>query len=162
MEHTTEVICFRSIGFLGCGVFSHLNLHSIEYGIQVNSSHVCRSPWVIPMGDGGRRHLQSCKRNFANVSDACSDHLTLINAYTAWQDLGGGARQHRFSTSNSLSPATMKMISRMRDQIVGELVSCGLLQSRNSVQEMSSSAGSTAVLRCVLVQFLSRARTISC
>lgn len=107
---------------------------------------------MIPLGDGGRRHLQDCKRRFASDADACSDHLTLINAFNAWQDLGGGARQHRFSTGNSLSPATMKMISRMREQIVGELVACGLLQSRNSVQEMSSSAGSTAVLRCVLVR----------
>jgi hypothetical protein len=106
---------------------------------------------VIPLGDGGRKYLQSCKRKFASDSDACSDHLTLINAFDSWQRLGGGGRQHSFSASNSLSPAIMKMISRMREQIEGELVSCGLLQSRSSVQEMSSCAGSAAVLRCVLV-----------
>jgi ATP-dependent RNA helicase YTHDC2 len=109
---------------------------------------------VIPLGDGGRQYLQSCKRKFASDSDACSDHLALIHAFNSWQDLGGGARQHRFSASNSLSPATMKMISRMREQIEGELVCCGLLQARNCVQEMSSSAGSAAVLRCVLVRCL--------
>lgn len=113
---------------------------------------------MIPLGDGGRKHLKTCKEKFSNDSDACSDHLTLINAFNAWDCSGDGHPQHRFCTSNSLSPATMKMINRMREQIVGELVSCGLLQSRSSVREMSSAERSSAVIRCALVCFRSFCR----
>jgi hypothetical protein len=111
----------------------------------------CRSPWVIPFGEGSRARLQACKGKLVGPAAEGSDHLALVSAFDAWQALPPG-RQHGFTVAHCLSQPTMVMLSRMRQQIVGELVACGLLQSRSTLHAMSCNASSCAILRCVLVR----------
>lgn len=113
---------------------------------------LCRSPWVIPLGDDGRKRLNATKQQFASTSGAASDHLVLVRVFAEWSALPPGA-QHGFASRNFLSPATMAMLGRMRGQILRQLRSQGLIED-GDVGALSENAGDIGILRSVLVRHL--------
>lgn len=103
------------------------------------------------MADDGRRQLTATKARFAQAGGAASDHLVLVRAFDEWAALPSG-QQHGFATRNFLSPATMAMLGRMRDQILRQLRGQGLIERDADVGALSGNAHNTAVLRNVLVR----------
>lgn len=60
-----------------------------------------------------------------------------------------------FTARNFLSPTTMNMLYRMRDQILRQLLSQGLIESQADIPALSENAQDIGILRSVLVRLSS-------
>lgn len=91
-----------------------------------------RPPWVLPMHPGERKRSEEARLRLARGSR--SDHFALLHAYNGFhaaRKAGGGApgnaREFAFCRDSYLSPATLNMVTAMREQLLRELVASGAL-----------------------------------
>jgi HrpA-like RNA helicase len=91
-----------------------------------------RPPWTLPRFPGERAVADKARLKLAKGFR--SDHMALLGAYAGFhaaRKRGGGApgngAEYAFCSEHFISGATMNMVTAMRDQMVKELLKCGVL-----------------------------------
>ncbi|XP_063772172.1 ATP-dependent DNA/RNA helicase DHX36 isoform X1 [Pseudophryne corroboree] len=97
--------------------------------LTIASSLSFKDPFIIPLG---KEKLADARRK-ALSRDTKSDHLTVVNALSGWEDSKRcGVRAERdYCWDNFLSANTLKMLSNMKGQFAEHLLGTGFVSSKN-------------------------------
>eukprot|EP01060_Flectonema_neradi_P034314 TRINITY_DN5980_c0_g1_i1.p1 TRINITY_DN5980_c0_g1~~TRINITY_DN5980_c0_g1_i1.p1 ORF type:complete len:1281 (+),score=197.77 TRINITY_DN5980_c0_g1_i1:45-3887(+) len=78
-----------------------------------------------------------------------SDHIRILELYTAWKSISSGSQQVSFCQSNDLSQACMNMIDRTASQLTRLVSDCGFI-AKDKFDEYNKFGESTGLVRAVL------------
>ncbi|CAL8119186.1 unnamed protein product [Orchesella dallaii] len=112
-----------------------------------------RDPFQLPSDGEDKGKAKYCKIQFAR--DSCSDHMASVTAFKGWEASRKSERK-KFCQDNYLSATTFEMVSRIREQLLGQLCAMGFVQNRTPsvLSELNTNSENWAMVKGVLVAML--------
>ncbi|MGH0189711.1 UNVERIFIED_CONTAM: hypothetical protein FKN15_037723 [Acipenser sinensis] len=110
-----------------------------------------RDPFVVPVQAAQKRAAMLCRKHF--TAGTFSDHMALLRAFQAWQKAFSDGWERVFCEKNFLSQATMEIIIRMRNQLLGQLRTIGFVRARGGgdIRDVNLNSENWAVVKAALV-----------
>ncbi|GAB1597821.1 ATP-dependent RNA helicase DHX29-like [Argonauta hians] len=115
-----------------------------------------KSPFVVPLEKKSEANMAK-----QNLAIACSDHLTIYNAYSRWKTAckAGFQAENAFCMQNYLKRKSLIEIEKVKTDLIKLIKSIGFLSSRdeklltnpNSVEAIHLNPKSCAVIKAVIV-----------
>ena len=115
--------------------------------LSVAASLSFKDAFVVPLG---KESLVDAKR-LQLSRNTKSDHLMLANAISGWEDALNYDEGHHFCWDNYLSESTLRMLSNMKDQFVGQLYDAKFVNSRNVKALDSNRNSNDEALVCSII-----------
>ncbi|OVA02168.1 Single-stranded nucleic acid binding R3H [Macleaya cordata] len=108
-----------------------------------------RDPFVLPMAPDEKKKAMAARAELASLCGGLGDQLIIITAYDCWERAKAKGQESRFCSQYFLSSSTMNMLSRLRKQLLKELIRNAFIPE--DVSSYNLNARSPGVLHAVLV-----------
>ncbi|EPS69371.1 hypothetical protein M569_05391, partial [Genlisea aurea] len=107
-------------------------LNCLDPALTLACASDYKDPFILPMHPDERNKADEAKSELASFYGGRGDHLAVIAAFECWEMAKERGEDAYFCSRYLISPATMKMISRMRNQLESELLRNGFIQDKSS------------------------------
>ncbi|NWZ34265.1 DHX36 helicase, partial [Brachypodius atriceps] len=117
--------------------------------LTIAASLSFKDPFVIPLG---KEKIADARRKELSRNSK-SDHLTVVNAFTGWEEARSCGFRHEkdYCWEYFLSSNTMQMLHNMKGQFAEHLLAAGFVNSRNPKDPKSNTnSGNEKLLKAVI------------
>ncbi|NXB97960.1 DHX36 helicase, partial [Orthonyx spaldingii] len=117
--------------------------------LTIAASLSFKDPFVIPLG---KEKIADARRKELSKNSK-SDHLTVVNAFTGWEQARycGSRHERDYCWEYFLSSNTMQMLHNMKGQFAEHLLAAGFVNSRNPNDPKSNTnSGNEKLLKAVI------------
>ncbi|RZF33657.1 hypothetical protein LSTR_LSTR007035 [Laodelphax striatellus] len=106
-------------------------------------------PFVAASSDSARSHELLVRRFMGGLSQ--SDHCGLLRVYMRWLEACSRGQGRAFCDGNRLSEARLKLVYRLRQQLLTQLRSAGLVRNyAGAMRDLNANSESLTVVKAAL------------
>ncbi|XP_022863988.1 DExH-box ATP-dependent RNA helicase DExH6-like isoform X1 [Olea europaea var. sylvestris] len=124
-------------------------LNCLDPALTLACASDYRDPFTLPTLPNEKKTAVAAKSELASLSGGLGDQLAVVAAFQGWKIAKGKGEESRFCSRYFISSSTMRMISRMRNQLENELRRNGFLPEDAS--NCSLNARDPGIVHAVLV-----------
>lgn len=135
---------------IGKMVLNSIVLKCLDPVLTIVCSLTCKDPFQLPGQPSERRQVHLIRQEFS--ASTCSDHMTLLRVFQAWQKARTDGWEKAFCAKNYVSPAVMEMIVGLRAQLLGQLRASGFVRARGGgdIRDLNTNSENWAVVKAAL------------
>ncbi|KAL6554433.1 hypothetical protein OROMI_020106 [Orobanche minor] len=130
-------------------LFLAILLNCLDPALTLACASDYKDPFILPMLPTERKKAQAARLELASFLGGNGDQMAVIAAFDCWRMAKEKGEQATFCSRYFISPNTMRMLSRMRKQLEGELHRYGFIPE--DVSRCSLNARDPGILHAVLV-----------